>query len=579
MNQKTKHKASLAVKIYFWLAILAVVMIGMCFINMELVSRQKETLNDFAEGQLNDLQDVSTIIEELQESQKCFYGYLQDKDKKQENNFLLEYKTATENVISTFDTFGKRVPKANQKEFFDFEEYVKQGIQDMDKIMELNASGASNESIQSEIADIQDTMDEIAENISNMSSDCKSRIENSKDSVYSKFEMSMVMSKIMLVIIAILSVIIFFIIEISVIKLLRKQTKKLNEIVSGIEAGEGNLKERLVVTSSDEIGQICQGINLFLDILQWVMNNIKTGADTLQNSADEIVKRVNKADDATANISATMEEMSAGMQNVTSNISDITSRIEKADQEIYKMQQQTVNGLELAKDIKDKAVRLSDNATESQKNTAKMVFEITEELEHAIAESRKVSKIHELTDNILNISSQTNLLALNASIEAARAGEAGRGFAVVADEIRILADGSKSEADDIQKVSELVTKSVNELAENATKMLDYIHQVILSDYDVMVNTGESYHEDANKFENMMQDLQMSALEIKSKMDQMVDATTNVMTVMEECAEGTENTANSSTGLVSDMGEIVEHIDENNNIVTRLEKELERFKHL
>lgn len=208
-----------------------------------------------------------------------------------------------------------------------------------------------------------------------------------------------------------------------------------------------------------------------------------------------------------------------------------------------------------------------------------MVFEITEELEHAIAESRKVSKINELTDNILSISSQTNLLALNASIEAARAGEAGKGFAVVADEIRILADGSKSTADDIQKVSELVTKSVNELAENATKMLEYIHQVILSDYDVMVNTGASYHEDANNFENMMQDLQTSALEIKSKMGQMVDATTNVMTVMEQCTEGTENIANSSTELVSDMGEIVEHVDENNSIITRLEKELDRFKYL
>ena len=239
MNQKKEHKVSLAAKIYFWLAILAVVMIGMCFINMELVSRQKETLNAFAEGQINDLQDVSTIIEGLQEAQKCFYGYLQDKDKNQDNNFLEEYKTATENVIS--------------------------------------------------------------------------------------------------------------------------------------------------------------------------------------------------------------------------NISDITSGIEKADQEIHNMQQQTVNGLDLAKEIKDKAVTLSDNATESQKNTEKMVFEITEELELAIAESRKVSKIHELTDNILSISSQTNLLALNASIEAARAGEAGKGFAVVADEIRILADGSKTTADDIQKVSELVT--------------------------------------------------------------------------------------------------------------------------
>ena len=77
----------------------------------------------------------------------------------------------------------------------------------------------------------------------------------------------------------------------------------------------------------------------------------------------------------------------------------------------------------------------------------------------------------------------------------------------------------------------------------------------------------------------MQDLQTSALEIKSKMGQMVDAATNVMTVMEECTEGTENIANSSTELVSDMGEIVEHVDENNSIITRLEKELDRFKYL
>lgn len=352
-----------------------------------------------------------------------------------------------------------------------------------------------------------------------------------------------------------------------------------HEIVSGIEAGEGKLKERLVVTSSDEIGQISQGINLFLDILQRVMNNIKTGADTLQNSADKIEYRVREADDAITNTSATMEEMSAGMQNVTSNISDITGGIEKADQEIHNMRQEIVKGLGLAEKIKEKAVILSENASGSQKNTVKMISEITEELEHAITESRKVDKINELTDNILSISTQTNLLALNASIEAARAGEAGRGFAVVADEIRILADGSKTAANDIQKVSELVTVSVNALAENATKMLEYIHQVILSDYEMMVNTGTSYHEDAGSFETMMQNLQTSASEVKSKMGEMVEAVTSVMTVVEECTAGTENVANNSTELVSDMGKIVEHIGENNSIITRLQKELGRFKYL
>lgn len=572
-------KLNLAKKIYFWIGLLVIVMIGMCIINIRMVNQQKNTIDAFAEGQISDLQDVSTIIENLQEAQKSFYGYLQVKNENEKENFLTEYKTAAEDAIAAFDNFSQRVPEVNQDEFFEFEEYVKQGISDMDAVLNMAALGASDEKIQTEMVDMQNTMDEISENISNMSSDCKSRIETSKESVYDKFEISIIISKVMLVMIAVLSVIIFIRIESAVIKILRKQTKKLNEIVSGIEAGEGNLKERLVVTSSDEIGQISKGINLFLDTLQQAMNHIKISADTLQNSADEIENRVHEVDDAVTNTSATMEEMSAGMQNVTDTISNINSDIEKVDQEINNIRQQTVTGLDLAGNIKDKAVRLSDNASNSQKNVTEMVNEITKELEYAIEESKKVDKINELTDNILSISSQTNLLALNASIEAARAGDAGKGFAVVADEIRILADGSKETANNIQKVSELVTRSVNALAQNAKKMSEYINHVILSDYDVMVNTGSSYYDDANSFEKMIQKLQTSASEVKSMMNEMVEAVTNVKTVITECSDGTENVANNSIELVDDMGEIVEHINKNKNITTKLQGELGRFKYL
>jgi len=101
------------------------------------------------------------------------------------------------------------------------------------------------------------------------------------------------------------------------------------------------------------------------------------------------------------------------------------------------------------------AGRTYSNELEQQ---SRIVDEYTNKISETITELvTNVSKVSEITDTILNISSQTNLLALNASIEAARAGEAGAGFAVVADQIRKLAEETKNS-------TEMITGIMNELA-------------------------------------------------------------------------------------------------------------------
>lgn len=46
-----------------------------------------------------------------------------------------------------------------------------------------------------------------------------------------------------------------------------------------------------------------------------------------------------------------------------------------------------------------------------------------------------------------------------------------------------------------------MTNSVAELADNANKMIDFIVEVVMPDYDKLVNIGEQYNQDAGNFDD------------------------------------------------------------------------------
>ena len=206
-----------------------------------------------------------------------------------------------------------------------------------------------------------------------------------------------------------------------------------------------------------------------------------------------------------------------------------------------------------------------------------MITPILESLKQAIEDSKSVEQISQLTEQILSISSQTNLLALNASIEAARAGDAGKGFAVVADEIRQLADSSRTTANNIQAINEMVTSAVQKLIDSSNTILSYINETILPDYDNFVDGGKQYNNDANMINETMVDYAAKADNLKNIMRQITEAISDIAKAIEESANSITSVSSNVQRLASDVSEMNTEIDNNNRIVKELGEESSVFK--
>lgn len=351
----------------------------------------------------------------------------------------------------------------------------------------------------------------------------------------------------------------------------------LNQIVEKLQKNEGDLTERIDVDTEDEVGQLVVGVNEFMEQLQTVMQKLRNQSEKMLSSVDNINSRVSTSNEDVTSVSASMEELAASMEEVSATLEQIADNSNGIFEKVKSMADRAENGAELVEQIKDRAQSVRKKTVENKTAVNKMLVDIRATLEEAVAESRSVERINELTGDILDITSQTNLLALNASIEAARAGDAGKGFAVVADEIRVLADNSRDTANNIQDISHLVTTAVEKLAQNAEDMLKFIDESILKDYDGFVEVANSYQKDAENVNSMVTEFADKTSEAEEIMERINTGINNISVTVDESAKGVTNAAESAGSLVEAMAHIQQEAENNQNISRELRNEVERFK--
>lgn len=575
---KKTRNSSMAVKLVAILVLMVAVTMVSNVINYEAMVKMNHSIKDVTDSKVPDLQNAYNIQYSLAAVQKDFYRYLattkgETSHTEARNDYAADREAVADLVQQMYDATEGGGQKQIMQKIYDG---VNNVLERMDNAMEKYDDGKSGK-VSIEVNVIRVCMEEVNAYITGIQQKSMNEMDEATAQAHATYQ---AVSKVC-VGMAVISILVgmagILVILIGVVKPMRAATSDLMKMITEIDGGSGDLTAHLKVRGNDEIGQMVRGFNQFIDVLRNLIEKIKKGSGELEHTAASVDNGVRAAGDKITGTSATMEQLAASMEEVSATVINITENIESIRKDITVMADKTGEGLERVDSIRQKAEGMKADATASQVSAADMVARISGELSTAIEQSKQVEEINKLTDEILSISSQTNLLALNASIEAARAGEAGKGFAVVADEIRKLADESRNTANGIQNISKMVTESVENLAGNAGKMLDFVNQDVLNDYKGMVESGETYNEDAVQMNEMMQDLQSIAENLRRAANEISEAADGVSNAVNQSAAGVSNAAEYTSELAGHMTGINESVEKNVNIAETLKNEVAGFQ--
>lgn len=236
------------------------------------------------------------------------------------------------------------------------------------------------------------------------------------------------------------------------ISFIERHVYRLKRTMVSVQAS-GNLSERAVIDSTDEIGEMGQAFNAMQDRTMGVVRSMKQAIEHLHREMHELTLAAEARRGDLGRQQSGADRSAEVIENMLQSFTGIAEQAGIAKTLSHEARNATIDGGERVGRSADSIRRLA-TAIQTSANSVQALAENSQEISHTVAEIRGIAE-------------QTNLLALNAAIEAARAGEQGRGFAVVADEVRNLARRVQDATDQIQ---DIIDRLLNAMEAAVTQM-------------------------------------------------------------------------------------------------------------
>lgn len=311
-------------------------------------------------------------------------------------------------------------------------------------------------------------------------------------------------------------------------------TRPIRETLDTVERiAAGDLTQSLVVTRSDELGVLQQGIQRMGETLRDLISGIRDGVTQIAGAAEELSTVTEQTGAGVNNQKNETDQVATAMHEMTATVQDVARNAEQASQVALEADDQAREGYKIVADTIAQIELL-----------AAQVVSSTEAMSNLQKESTKIGSV---MDVIKAVAEQTNLLALNAAIEAARAGEAGRGFAVVADEVRALAQRTRKSTEEIEGL----VAGLQSGTEQVASVMNGSRSLTDNSVELTRRAGVALSNITGTVSNiqlMNQQIAAAAEQQSTVAEEINRSIMNVRNVAEQTAAGSDKTAVSSVEL-------------------------------